>query len=247
MLIACCCCYREGPTLRSTVASAVAGCDYTYVFEGPIGDAPATGEPSPLDELRDLSEHVLVKQGAWGSDAEKRTDALEFVRALHVEDKSEPVWVLWLDGDELLIWPEYLLDWTHRVEAETGAGGFAIRLVEFDGSVAKCYSKIIRADIVTRYLHSSYNVEIYGSNIQLALPNVKICAAGGIPTLPMGVTLPDLDDGEQERWLAENRPPLQGEPHILHRSSLRHPERTAQRQSEAEADFFADEEARLGI
>jgi hypothetical protein len=247
MLVAVCSCYREGPGLRSTVASAVAGCDYVYVYEGAIGVAPTTGEHSPLEDLRYMSEHVHVKEGTWASDAEKRTEALEFVRALHVKGEDEPVWILWLDGDELLLWPEYLQDWTHRVEAETGAGGFAIRLVEFDGSVAKCYSKIIRADIVTRYLHSSYNVEIYGSSVQLALPNVPICGAGGIPLLPMGVTLPDLSDDEQARWLAENRPPLQGEPHILHRSSLRHPDRGAQRQSEAEADFFADEEARLGI
>jgi hypothetical protein len=52
--------------------------------------------------------------------------------------------------------------------------------------------------------------------------------------------MPDtgLGSDEMEEFLARHRPPLAGEPHLLHRSVLRDPERTERRLSDVEGDWF---------
>lgn len=191
------------------------------VFEGPVGEAPMTGEASPLTPAQKMG--AIVKSGAWASDAAKRTAALEWARDKWkgMQPKGSkhagPLWILWLDGDEVLIWPEFLRDFLHRASQVEGAFNWLIRLTEFDGSTAHCSGKCIRGDIVERYLVSSYQIEINGMTI--ALPNVPIWKPGE----PLGEV---------------NRPPLQGEPHILHRSGLRAPSRTAARLHDKEAEWF---------
>jgi hypothetical protein len=228
MIIACISAYREGRLLEGARASAAAGCDRVIVCDGPVE--------------------------RWGGDAGKRTHMLELarsegarVRAQKKGRKDEPLWVLWLDADELLLWGEYLRDWIGRVEEETGAGGFPLRIVELDGSVALAYGKVIRADYVRRYLHSSYQVELT-NGVVVALPNVKICGAGGVPYGPFphrpdpsGVLVPAPPGSpEVEEYLGRHRPPLAGEPHLLHRSLLRSPERSVRRLSEVEAEWFEE-------
>lgn len=228
--------YREGSLLRSCIASARTGCDSVCVFEGPIGDElpDSTKADFPLP-LEYLPSKITI--GRWKSDAVKRTKMLWWARNRWVQQKLEPdeerdpLWILWLDGDEILLWGEYLRDWIERAEKESGAGGFPLRLVELDGSVAKAYGRIVRGDLVERYLVAAYQLELVGGMI-IALPNVQICAAGGVPYgygEDKQITIEDL---------AELRPPLAGEPHILHRPMLRDPAREAQRQHEAEAEWF---------
>jgi hypothetical protein len=253
LIVAVCSSYREGAGFGSTLDSALRGCDYVYVLDGPIGDAPPVAPGDYLDGLEEhisfrvANERLTIEHGSWASDADKRSHALFRVKGKYSPAKGDSLWVLWLDGDELLLWPEYLQDWTRRVDAETGAGGFAIRIVEYDGSVAKCYGKIIRADRVRRYVHSSYHVELH-TGIEVALPNVPLCQAGGIPILPSGIDQwGELSEADRARWLADARPPIQGEPHLLHRSWLRDPGRTIARQSDAEGELYAEVDRELGL
>lgn len=229
--------YREGRPFRSTLASAVTGADWVMVDDAPIGDAPELGDETPR---ADIYPNVYVEpvRGRYPDDAAKRTHMLQRAKTIHNRrGDPDPLWILWLDGDELLLYGEYLADLAYRAEFETGGGGFPIRIVELDGSVAMCYGKVIRADAVRAYQHSSYQVELV-NGMTVALPNVKICAAGGVPYLT-----PEAHAAlatNQDEILALHRPPLIGEPHLLHRSILRSPERTVERQSDAESKWFSE-------
>lgn len=163
-------------------------------------------------------------KGHWKSDADKRTEMLKEAQAV-----DEDAWAIWIDSDEILLYGEYLRNHCYRAEQETATGGTTIRIVEYDGSVAQCYGKVIRIGNVRRYVMSSYEIELF-NGMTVALPNVPICSAGGIP---IG-EIKDRDDP----ILALNRPPLIGEPHLLHRHGLRNPERTAPRLHDEEADSF---------
>lgn len=264
MIVACMSTYREGRLVLEAVRSALKGCDHVIVLEGYAGDGadPEPGEPTPLDELELLADgleladdgprlHLHPERG-HASDADKRTRLLELARRLRHRRDMEPLWVLWLDGDEVLMWPEMLADHCHRFDLEqTATGGFPLRLVELDGSTVLCYGKMIRGDRVKRYLHSSYQVELEAPDGPrdrpgpiVALPNVPLTGAGGIP---VQVDPKPRNEDEQAVWLARYRQPLQGEPHLLHRSALRHPDRAGTRMHDAEAEWFPERLAEHGL
>lgn len=200
--------------------------DEVFVFEGPVDrekKLPTQSLSMNQFGIYDI-EGPKYFSGGWTSDAEKRTDILREAQAWNCDG-----WALWLDSDEILLYGEYLHEWCERADLETGTGGTAIRIVEYDGSVAQCYGKLIKLDSIHKYIMSSYEVEL-SNGITVALPNVPICSAGGIP---IG-EIKDRDDP----LLALNRPPVIGEPHLLHRHGLRDPERKALRLHEKEAEDF---------
>lgn len=243
--------YDEGTLLEGALSSAIAVGGIVHLLEGPVA---GTGRPRPLPaHLADgvlgyrevgpkLHEpYTLVDVPAvrtYKDDADKRNVGLRWARRACLD------WLVWLDGDEVLLWPEYLRDWIGRAsQEETAVGGFPLRIVELDGSVALGYNRIVRVSVVRKYLVAASQVELH-TGLTVGTPNVKVCGAGGIPwgNVPKfegtdNYATPGSD--EMEAWLARHRPPLHGEPHILHRSMLRNPKRTAQRQHEAEAERFA--------
>jgi hypothetical protein len=170
----------------------------------------------------DPKSHIWYCEGEWSSDANKRTKMLRYAKAI-----DPNAWILWLDGDEILLCGEYLHDHCKRAEEETATGGTALRIVEYDGSVALCYGKLIRVNTVKRYLMSSWELELV-SGMGVALPNTPICTAGGIPCGEIS--------SKEDPLLGKNRPPLMGEPHLLHRHGLRNPDREAPRMHDAEAE-----------
>lgn len=223
--------FCEGQLARSACESLLRACDKVVVFEGPVGGAE---EVSGLwTQLPDTGKFV-VEYGEWASDAAKRQAMVEYVK--HRWGGVSPLWGVWLDGDELLLWGEYLRDWLGRLDAENEltrtqrislpseaeSGGdfivpeptfnWLIRLVELDASVAKCSGKVVRLDLIDEYLVSSYQVRLMNGAI-VALPNVPA-----------------------------ERGPIPGEPHILHRSGLRDPRRQIRRLHDAEADWFTEQE-----
>jgi hypothetical protein len=136
-----------------------------------------------------------------------------------------PLWVLWLDGDELLLWGEQLHDWLTRVlhddDPANPVGGWPFALVELDGSVSICMGKLVRADLIRRYLVSSSYIEMVDGS-RRTVGNVCYWTVKDGPMF--------------EHWRA--RPPLQGEPHLLHRSILRSGSRSVERQGVAEERSF---------
>lgn len=218
--------YQENDEMLTSAIESASMLDDVLVFEG-----TTKGMKNEIDykqvnlSLRNRRRFMLYR-GYWKSDADKRTEMLKEAQALWEDDN---VWALWLDADEILLFGEYLKDHCHRADEETATGGTTIRIVEYDGSVAKCFGKLIKVDAIRRYILSSYEVEL-SNGMTVAMPNVPICSAGGIP---IG-EIKDRDDP----ILALNRPPLIGEPHLLHRHGLRSPEREAPRLHDEEAKDF---------
>jgi hypothetical protein len=213
--------YQEEELLPSVIDSAK-DLDMILVFRGPVG-----ADADSWKEVWDDSNVTLQFEGEWVSDASKRTSMLDIARVL--TDGKKDVWGLWLDGDEILLWGEYLKDHCRRADMQTATGGTALKIVEYDGSVAECYGKLIKLTAIKQYIMSSYEVELT-NGLTVALPNVPICYPGGIPY----GNIKNVNDP----LLAINRPPLQGEPHLLHRHGLRNPERTAERLHDTEAESF---------
>lgn len=210
--------------LASAVRS-LAALDHVLVAEGPIGDNRPDGPPSELPRGREWSGRLTRLDGVWPSDAAKRTAMLEWVHRRPWLDGE--TWGLWLDGDELLLWGEHLHDWVWRVsqqgDADNPVAGWPLPLVELDGSVVLCLGKLLRVDLVRRYLVSSSLLE---------LVNGEQVTRGNVPYWNP-VDGPLVRDAEgRPNWRA--RPPLQGEPHLQHRPVLRSKLRTAERQHKAE-------------
>lgn len=221
--------YREGPLARQAARSAAAACDLVHVFEGPAGPRLPNEDECPPTELG--VEVDLLREGAWKTDAKKRTAMIESTRGL-----PPPVWGVWIDGDEVLCNGEYLRDWVNLLEWEDEGKtldpadestmpymGFPIKLVELDGSVAVCQGKVLRVDLIDSYSVSS-------SVFRNALGLLE--ARGNLPY-------------SAREWAHTHRaaheagnlilpPPLPCEPFLLHRSFLRHPARRGLRLHEQE-------------
>lgn len=217
--------YEEMDNMLQSCIYSARWSDQIFVFEG----STKASKNSRIKNGIPISSGTfgtpyMYYSGHYVSDADKRTDMLKEAQAW-----DEDSWALWLDGDEILNYGEYLKDHCARADMETATGGTTIRIVEYDGSVAQCYGKLIKVGNLRRYIMSSYEVELE-SGFTVALPNVPICSSGGIP-------IGEIKERE-DPILALNRPPLIGEPHLLHRHGLRNPERKAPRLHDEEAKSF---------
>lgn len=246
MIVALMSTYREGALALSAARSVLPACDALIVFEGAVGEQAGEGEPTPVwvieQEAREASVLTYVAEWevcVWGSDAAKRTALLKCAQKFY-GDTADPWWCLWIDGDEVLLWGEYLPDWVARAEHVGGAGGFALRIVEMDGSVAKSHGRIFRGDLVEAFEESSYQARLK-TGMVVALPNIPICVSGGVPCARADGEPVTVDD------LADLRPPLAGEPHILHRTILRSPARTVRRLHEDEPGWYFRRAGEQGI
>lgn len=224
--------FREGRMLQAAIRS-LAALDAVLVAEGPVEGNPPIG---PESDLSGRSNQFYVTNGEWETDAAKRTDLL---RAAKGKWPGE-LWGLWLDGDEILLWGEYLHDWLWRVnqqgDPDNPVGGWPFHLVELDGSVALCLGKLVRLDLIKSYDVSSSLVTMINGT-QLTLGNVECWNPIDGPTLRN-------EDG-RPNWRA--RPPLQGEPHLQHRPILRDRRREVERQHVAEARNFEGVELPPGV
>jgi hypothetical protein len=215
--------FREGAMLRTAVASLDA-LDHVAVFEGPVEGNPDVGPASelPTDARKRRGQPtLLVREGAWETDAAKRTAMVEWTRQRW---PGREVWGLWLDGDEILLWGEYLRDWLWRVrqggDPDNPVAGWPFALVELDGSTSICMGKLVRVDLISRYLVSSSYIELVNGE-RRTVGNVLAWTPTGGP-----------EPGWEGHWRA--RPPLQGEPHLQHRPILRDRSRVVERQHAAE-------------
>jgi hypothetical protein len=133
-----------------------------------------------------------------------------------------------LDGDELLLHGDVLPEYFDAIPADSL--GFSLHLVELDGSCSYIPNRLLRLDVIERWVISSYAFVVNG--VTVSKPNVKILDAGE----PDSAELVDVSGARRQK-----RRPLAGEPHILHRSVLRHPDRQQlRRQHEEEADRFTE-------
>lgn len=208
--------YREGALVQGAIRTGLAACDQVVCFDGPAGAPSDRGEESDFSPWlsrkgQPKEPRLIIRTGAWESDAAKRTAMVEWVRGRY----NAPVWGLWIDGDEVLLWGEYLRDYIVRVQQGDDVkggqptGSFVLKLADMDGQVWNCYAKVIRLDLVEAIVESSYQVKFFGVDTVMVLPN----EIGSLA-------------------------PLQGEPHLLHRSMLRPPGRDKDRLHKREPAFY---------
>jgi hypothetical protein len=246
VIVGLCSSFREGRLVRGAVESLAEGCEVVLVLEGP---APHDREPLGKEsELRGLPANVIVRRESHDDDAAKRTALVQWAQALHkrrsYHHSRSPLWLVWCDADEILLWSRYLPDYLEHLEQssdayanENATGGFGLRHVEPDGSVHLSTGRVLNGHTAFRYLVSGYQLEL-DSGMIVALPLLPLCSAGGIPLSPNSVQLTQLTPETQDEWLAQHRPPLDGEPHTLHRHPLRSKPRARQRMHVDEAQWF---------
>lgn len=213
--------YKEGKLARDAILSLLPACQSVLVFEGPIAGAPTEGIESEFRSLdRRQIQRVIIKHGAWDSEVHKRNQMLEYTRRY-----KPPVWGIFLDADEVMLWPEYIESYIEACDAQAPEGEVNVVCpllrVEIDGSI-QSLKRIIRLDLLERHMLSMSQWKFYGSDIAVTFPSIP-----------------------------EERTPNQGEPHIFHRAFLRPPKRGDFRLYEEEIKDFTLleklERERLGI
>lgn len=224
--------YQEGRLLRECLRSLLNAVECVVLFEGPWGDFKP---PTPKEEAAFESEvcglhreieqafmenRLKIKSGVWDTQGQKLTELTRYIQKWG--KPGEPVWAMHLDGDEVLLWPEQLRDHVERfTEARPFERYMNIKLVELDGTVGGTQTHLIRADLIEAYLVSGSQMMFKGDTLVTALHN------------------PDGD-----------RFPIQGEPHILHRSVLRQEGRDApdlRAHVSQEDAWFQSEAAKQGL
>jgi hypothetical protein len=252
--------YLEGRLVRGAVESLLeVELDYLYVFEGPAGE-PLEDElavpASELDWLENLvkasnlpgfAPKVRVHRGRWRADARKRDQMLGMARkdVALAHGAGVPWWAVVVDGDELLVNGRYLRDRLSWIEWENERRGASValpdnppnvrwplRLIESDGSISHVTARVFRGDMVRSIDHSS-SVITNRAGVREGWGNYGEASAVWIEGW-----LRAIDQGHMIAW-----PPFSGEPHLVHRSGLRHPLRRALRMSDQEAVEFARAQA----
>lgn len=213
--------YKEGPLIQAAIRSAlVPGISRVVVFEGAAGP--------PLDgcsetDLGDYSYTVDYHEGTWSTDAAKRTAIVKYAQQF-----GSPLWGVWIDGDEALINGEYLrdhvqrLEWQSEIDAEPYVG-MPLRLVEMDGSVSVASGRVLRLDLISNYVVSIGGIKFKGGHTE---------SHGNLPQSIREWRGPRTEAVLRDHLYLD--PPLPGEPFLLHRSPLRHPERAKLRMHEQE-------------
>lgn len=226
--------YREGRLTLGAVRSLHAvGLDDLLISEGPAGELPEGIEEAPASEWPEgMAE--LVNHGRWRTDGRKRNMMLAEAKRRHALHEGEPLWGVWLDGDELLAHGEYLRDRLQAVLWEDEASGRAPTLNlplwtrEPDNSMAITGGRLVRLDLIRSYEISVSVVRSVGDEEQ-GLGNVTTDAS-----LWLELWMQAAESGRMLAW-----PPGPLEPCIVHRSHLRHPARKGLRLHEQEAAELA--------
>ena len=228
-------CYKEGRLLAGAVESLErVGLDKLYLYEGPAGRPIADDLPDS-----EIPDRFHVNTGRWRTDARKRQAMLDHV--LRDFGRSEPVWGVILDGDEILVNGQYLRDilqarlWNDELEPDGMPWArYPLRLVEADGAMSMITGRVVRLDLLRSYDASTSAVtNVYG--VKEGWGNVIEDARVWIEHFLGGI-----DRGRMSAW-----PPLPCEPHIFHRSHLRHPARRGVRMSDQETVELAKLKAKL--
>lgn len=230
--------YLEGRLLEGAMRSLEKiGLDDLLVFEGAAGDPLEVDVPESVFPRG--VQHVS-KHGRWRTDARKRNEMLKeamkrnpapYAPWTDTGEGTGPLWGIWLDGDEILVNGEYLRDQLQAVvwNDEHDGGDPTIRqplwVVEADGSMALTNSRVVRLDLIQSY-DISVSVVTNQHGIEEAWGNTNPDARFWVEMWMRAV-----ESGRMIAW-----PPLSCQPHIYHRSNLRHPLRRGLRLHKQEAD-----------
>lgn len=232
--------YKEGRLVAAAIRSLLnVELDRLYVYEGPAG--PPLGDDVPDSDLSAammLAGGVIrVHHGRWRTDARKRNEMLQQAK----RDFPGVTWGVIVDGDEVLVNGEYLRDrlqslvWDDEMKGARAGdtsnppwARWPLHFVEADGSMHLITARVMRIDLV-RSIDVSSSVITNEHGVREGWGNYAARSAAWIESW-----LAAIDQGKMIAW-----PPLPCEPHLVHRSNLRHPLRRQLRMSQQEAEEFA--------
>lgn len=210
--------YREGLLPRGAIRSALKATPHVVVFEGltEIGSEIPESEPTNLGPYK----RYLKFTGQWNSETAKRTAMLDYAR----NKFGKSFWVLLLDADELLVWGEYLPDWLSVLNPKDPKEVVVpIKVTE----------AAYRKDPETKEETDRFWTDIGPSHLYHS-SLIKRYAVGAWQFETWDGQIVKLDR------LPAAREPMQGEPHILHRSFLRRGERRFFRANQHEEQRWLD-------
>jgi glycosyltransferase involved in cell wall biosynthesis len=201
-----------------------------------------------IESIRPLCETVVVfddNSTDETADICRSMDGVLLVRSPYttldeIRDKNDlllkvsqfvPDWVVMIDGDEILANGEYLRDRLQAVvwnDEYLDGGDPTVHLpmwvLEADGSMALTNSRLVRIDLL-RSIDISISVVTNHLGIEEAWGNTNPDARVFVE-----MWMRAAESGRMSAW-----PPFSCEPHIVHRSNLRHPLRRGLRLHEQEA------------
>lgn len=207
--------WKEGRLIQGTIRSVLPYCAKVLVYDGATQQGETPGEKT---DIGIYLGQVVVKEGFWKIEHEKRTEMLHQAKRLM---QRKPFWILTIDADEILIWGEYLEDWLGVLRPgypQTGENVVPIKRTEAAWTLNGGFVSDISP---SRLIHSSMVAEYMVSCWKIKTPDGKIFDAG--------------------HYRAE-RMPMYGEPHIHHRSYLRRFERAQIRSSKGEEKEFLEKQ-----
>lgn len=243
---------REGTLAQVAAQSLLTACDHVVVLDAPFGKAPTGGDPTDLGKLT-KNGHLTYLAGMkpFADDAAKRTHLVHWAQKRFTE---RPLWGMWLDADEVLVWPEHLRAWLNGMPED--AGGLPIPLVELSGATVYARSRLIRLDWIERYLVGSYQVQLITSPVPIALPNMPPPPPPEVEEITRLLETTAWDFGGaaqlalalgQVLELLKRVPPVSGTPHILHLAPLRAENRAGHRVHRDELAWVEKSTREMGI
>ncbi len=247
--VACVSAYREGELVHAAIRSALeAEPDAVIVFEGRAGDPCPDAPATDYNRYRGRNQRIVLQEGEWRTDAAKRTALADFAKSRYGTEK--PLWAIWVDADEVLVNGQYLRDILLSIHYDDEANGVSladpgnlpkmgcpIAIMEPDGRISLCRAKVLRLDLLKRYVVSSSVVEsVLGGYLGEGNKPARF-SEWFDPRLPLLQT--------EDALFAQ--PPFPCEPLLVHRHNLRHPARRPLRMSAQEQTEFKRESEARGI
>ena len=244
-------CYREGRLVRAAIDSLLeVELNHLYIFEGPAGEPLPNEQELPASSIPEVNRFVYdrietavtIHRGRWRTDGRKRNAMLQRTKQ---DYPKGPVWAVVVDADEVLVHGRYLrdrLEWLVARDELTEASittpdnppmaRWPLRLVEHEGSMSLITARVFRVDLLRSIEHST-SVVTNVAGVRDGWGNYAETSKRWIEQW-----LGAIDRGAMIAW-----PPLPCEPHLVHRSHLRHPARAGLRMSEQEQREFARAQA----
>lgn len=216
--------YREGKLPQGTIRSVLKVTQDIICFEGLT---EANHVPGPETDLG-AYKRFMVRKANWESESAKRTDMLMYARR---KFRDEEFWMLLLDGDEILVWGEYLRDWLNVLEPgfESQENFVPIKVTEAATRLIKLDVNGTEIEVPNGALTFVTSSHLYHSSV---IDHYHV-GAWQIVT-PFEGRIAALDNRDSER------PPSYGEPHIHHRPYLRRYERKEFRAHDHEESRWLD-------
>ena len=214
--------YKEGALIQGAIRSALKATPHVIVFEGPTEGIEIEGADDT--NLGPYTKYLKYK-GNFESETVKRNAMLDYAR---MKNPVKPFWILTLDADEIIVWPEFLIDWLGLLRPGYPQSSENI-------AALKRTEAAYRPDMV-KEIDGLEVVTQSSSGLWTDLAPSRCVHSSLVKRYDVGcwrIETPDGNFGTLDHIDAEH-PPLFGEPHIHHRAYMRRPERRVLRLHEGE-------------